>query len=201
METAPGQAVPVRQTVAANVARLRKDRQLTVRQLSAELEALGHRLLPSAVTKIEQGTRSVDVEDLVALAVALRVNPSALLLPPVAGNEPVLLTPTKAVEAGYAWRWADGLSPLPRGHTGWGDNPEEDLDDWQLYARPGVLRRLAQHPLQQAVSKLSTNAARLLHESKTPPALLDFLRRDLERVALELTEVEESWKVDDDGEH
>jgi hypothetical protein len=45
------------------------------------MAAAGRPILPSGLSKIEQGQRAVDVDDLVALAIALQVNPNALLLP------------------------------------------------------------------------------------------------------------------------
>lgn len=50
-----------------------------MRALSQRLSELGHPLLPSGITKIEQGKRGVDVDDLVALARALEVRPEQLL--------------------------------------------------------------------------------------------------------------------------
>jgi hypothetical protein len=47
--------------------------------LSSYLEALGRPILPSGISKIEQSTRRVDVDDLVAFADALGTVPSALL--------------------------------------------------------------------------------------------------------------------------
>lgn len=68
--------------VAANVVRLRKVRGLSVYSLSASLAKSGRSIPPSGITRIELVQRRVDVDDLVALAAALRVTPSQLLLPP-----------------------------------------------------------------------------------------------------------------------
>jgi transcriptional regulator with XRE-family HTH domain len=76
---------PVSRQVARNLVRLRKQRQLTVRALSARLAELGRPLLPSAISKIETGGRRVDVDDLVALAAVLDV-PVAQLLTDAAGG-------------------------------------------------------------------------------------------------------------------
>lgn len=78
META-SKVGPVGLRVAENLKRLRG--RVPVRELSARLEALGRPILPSGITKIEQGSRRVDVDDLVALAQALEVSPMRLLLP------------------------------------------------------------------------------------------------------------------------
>ena len=53
---------------------------MTVRDLSAKLEELGRPILPSGITKIEQGARRVDADDLIAIATALEVSPTRLLL-------------------------------------------------------------------------------------------------------------------------
>lgn len=68
--------------VAANILRLRKVRGLTVRALSARLAKCGRSIPSSGLTRIELGERRVDVDDLVALAEALEVEPSQLILPP-----------------------------------------------------------------------------------------------------------------------
>lgn len=102
---------------------------MTVRGLSAELDRLGHPLLASGVTKVENGERRVDVGDLVALALALGVSPLTLLLPAEPGE--VALTPE--VRAGWraAWRWAVGEAPLD------GEWPKgESVKDWIEANRP-----------------------------------------------------------------
>jgi transcriptional regulator with XRE-family HTH domain len=127
----------VGQRLAKEVARLRG--RTTVRELSARLTKLGRPILPSGITKIEQGTRRVDVDDLVALAVALKVTPTRLLLgpPPTDGpHDPaheeawewadwedsqgrkrqpiplIRLAPELALEPWDAWPWALGEVPL-----------------------------------------------------------------------------------------
>ncbi|MFH8528148.1 helix-turn-helix domain-containing protein [Streptomyces tendae] len=127
----------VGQRVAKEVARLRG--RTTVRELSARLAKLGRPILPSGITKIEQGQRRVDADDLVALAVALKVTPTRLLMgpPPTEGPDdprhedvwewhpwtdregverspiPILrLLPELAMEPWEAWAWAEGEAPL-----------------------------------------------------------------------------------------
>lgn len=67
-------------TVAANIKRLRED-QFSLRELETKLEGLGVKISASGLQKIEAGTRRVDVDELMALAVALNVNPNVLLFP------------------------------------------------------------------------------------------------------------------------
>lgn len=118
-------------TVADNVRRLRTARGMSLRALSAELEQVGHPLSADALNKIENGrtlppgtdepkqVRRVDVDDLTALARALRVSPKSLLLPwTETPNTPVEVTGADAVEASAAWQWADGQKPLTVADTG-----------------------------------------------------------------------------------
>jgi transcriptional regulator with XRE-family HTH domain len=67
--------------VAAQIRRLRDEKRLSLQELSDRLAAVGRPILPSGLSKIEQGTRRVDVDDLVALADALGGVPSQLLEP------------------------------------------------------------------------------------------------------------------------
>ncbi len=105
---------PISEHVGANLLRLRVDRHLTVQALSAQLEAVGRTMRADTITKIELGTRRADVDDLVALALALDASPLVLLLPPYTGSsQPVSLTTTLRIKARDAWRWASGEHPLP----------------------------------------------------------------------------------------
>src|SRR4051812_16934874 len=94
--------------VRANVKRLREARSLSTGALSQRLGDMGRPIQPSGITKIETGDRRVDVDDLVALAVALRVNPSALLLPPSIDEEIRVTGVGRPVMGFQAWWWADG---------------------------------------------------------------------------------------------
>lgn len=108
------------QTVAQNLRRLRNARGLSVYALSAALKAMGRSTSPDAISKMENAARPearhvrrVDVDDLVALAVALGVSPSALLLPPTdSPGGTVEVTAAGKVSADDAWDWADGKRPL-----------------------------------------------------------------------------------------
>ena len=112
METGPKPGVTGKR-VAQNVRTLRE--RVTVRELSERLAGLGRPILPSGITKIEQGTRRIDVDDLVALAFALDVTPNRLLLTADASDEEtVALYPNGGeVDTKSAWLWASG-----EGHLG-----------------------------------------------------------------------------------
>jgi transcriptional regulator with XRE-family HTH domain len=55
---------------------------MTLREVSDRLARYGRPILPSGLAKIEKGDRRVDVDDLVAIARALGVNPERLLQVP-----------------------------------------------------------------------------------------------------------------------
>jgi len=108
--TGPG---PSAGRVRANLRALREERRISLRDLSKRLEQLGHPLLPSGLSKIETGDRRADVDDLIAIALALDVSPNRLLLPKTAGeNETIELTQEIETSERAAWRWASGEVPL-----------------------------------------------------------------------------------------
>jgi transcriptional regulator with XRE-family HTH domain len=76
-------------TVKAQVRRLREQRELSLQALSDRLVTVGRPILPSGLSKIEAGTRRVDVDDLVALAEALGTVPDDLLTAPNAAPKGV----------------------------------------------------------------------------------------------------------------
>jgi len=80
--------------VAANVRALREVRGLSIYSLSDALNGAGRPITPSAVAKIERLERHVTVDDLAALAAALKVTPQQLLNQPdacttCAGTPPI----------------------------------------------------------------------------------------------------------------
>ncbi|WP_319431561.1 helix-turn-helix transcriptional regulator [Mycobacterium sp. RTGN5] len=87
MGTHAVQRGPTAETVAANIKRLREGQNLGLRALAARLADAGRPLPHTALDKIERGTRRVDVDDLMAIAVALEVSPATLLMPEVTTTE------------------------------------------------------------------------------------------------------------------
>lgn len=204
--------------VGRNVAELRRQRQRTVRSLSVLLdEQLGHKLIPSGITKIEQGSRKPGPSDLVALALALGVNPNRLLLPVHDPHSEVALTPTITAKQFQAWAWADGKRPLAsalaqlgRGDERWGIA----LDDFVRHARPLEERLREQHTAMQAAQDVrywimvildGVKAAEDNPEDAGSQVVLDSrefdprerLRRALNRL---VAEVEDLLLGDNDGE-
>ena len=110
------EAGPSGQRAAANLEEIREQRRLSQRDLAGLVERLGRPMSMQIVSKTEVGDRRIDVDDLMAFAVALGVTPNRLLLPgSVRDDEPVELLPEVRVSAMDAWKWATGDEPLPNG--------------------------------------------------------------------------------------
>lgn len=183
---------PVSRYVAANVARLRKERGLSTTRLSAALEELGQPIPATGITRIEKGQRRVDADDLTALALVFNVGPHTLLLPDSAGSEKIDLTRNYKVAARIAWQWAQGqrtamdYEPRPIANPVGGDPsvPLEKFEREQEFerqqsayvalTRPPELRRGAEH---QAV-RLGRDLADAIEDIVMPEAGVD--RRVLE---------------------
>lgn len=80
--------VRISRIVADNTRRLRESQGLSIRGLAAKIQANGHRMGPSSLTRIELGVhaqgslRAVTVDELVWLAEAFGITPEALLTRP-----------------------------------------------------------------------------------------------------------------------
>jgi ADP-ribose pyrophosphatase YjhB (NUDIX family)/transcriptional regulator with XRE-family HTH domain len=127
---------PVGGYLIENLKELRAARRLTYKDLAERLARLGRPIPTLGLSRIEKRTRRVDVDDLVALALALGVNPTALLLPRT-DNEAsaVSLTTNQQVTAEEAWAWAAGQIPLPAPD----DRPT--LADFEKHSKPWWLNR------------------------------------------------------------
>ncbi|MEU3105576.1 helix-turn-helix domain-containing protein [Streptomyces griseoflavus] len=134
---------PTGKTVADNVRRIRGEvRGWSTYELSRKLSDAGRPIAASALAKVERGERRVDVGDLMALAVALEVNPAALLFPPTINGE-VELTGGGRIAAAIAWEWAEGERPLklPQNDDGAAHNA------FQTDARPAGRRKFVAGPV------------------------------------------------------
>lgn len=195
---------PVTGSIGERVAAVRKRRGLSQRALSARLEELGHKIAPSGIAKIESddpaARRGVDVDDLVALAVALNVSPARLLLPDSAGDEEVALTPARSAPAWAAWAWAEGRAPLPTRSLEEELNTDEEVRAYEL-ERPAELIRREEHPAARAARDLFWRVQRVVHHATKPKpkkksdvgfaTTIQSARRALDRVVAELDDMEE----------
>lgn len=119
--------------VARRVRELRELHGWTYKELSDRLARSGRPIPPLGLRRIEAHDRRIDADDLVALAVTLGVNPSALLLPSQ-GHGDVEITGGGKVSAEQAWSWADGQRPL---HVDENDVDGVGLANFYAYGRPG----------------------------------------------------------------
>lgn len=106
------------ETVRANVRRLREDQNLGYAELSRRLKATGRAIPELGLRRIEEGSRRVDSDDLMALAEALETTPIALLMPSTAtGDELVQVTARPPERAKLLWNHLQGLLIRGLGET------------------------------------------------------------------------------------
>ncbi|CAO5185825.1 hypothetical protein FAIPA1_50137 [Frankia sp. AiPs1] len=106
---------PSGERAARRIGELRRGLGLTLADLESRLGELGRPILVSSLSKIENGQRRVDVDDLLALALALDASPNAILLPgsDELGDD-VALAPGRVMDGASAWRWASKDVPVAR---------------------------------------------------------------------------------------
>ena len=155
------------QTVAANLKRLRNQRKLSVRALSARTygflrprfvagpppadEPFG--IPPNGISEIENGLRRVDVDDLIALAVALDVSPAVLLMPTPDpemsdrnGEGVVYLDPGDPLDTRQVWNWLTAKDSLTTGamadaqEDAESDDPDLDYHERKIWRERSLPR-------------------------------------------------------------
>ncbi len=127
---------PSGERLRRNVQRRRKELGLDLAALSERLADLGRPIGVSGLSKLEQGTRRVDADDLVALSAALDASPGWMLLAPVSIVPTVApLTNTAQFASRALWEWITGLRPLDLTKR---DNVTESFDRakaWEFAGR------------------------------------------------------------------
>lgn len=105
------------EAVRTNVRRLREAQNLGYAQLSRRLKTSGRAIPELGLRRIEDGERRVDADDLLALAAALNVSPTTLLMPKVVdADSPVETTGLpEGTTAERLWRWMTAATPLTGG--------------------------------------------------------------------------------------
>lgn len=135
---------PTARRVAANIRRIRREhwQDISTAELSRRLTALGQPIPDTGITKTEQGTRRVDVDDLAAVSLALGVTPNTLLMPQVdhfGASGPQQITPEVSGTAERLWQWAQGerppYIPIP-GADSWGGEVKFPELEFSLRTRP-----------------------------------------------------------------
>lgn len=183
-------AGPIGRNVARNAEDLRRGR-LPLRALSARFAELGRPVLPIGLSRLMTGQRRADVDDLVVLALALDVNPNALLLPrDTHPDAEVELTAGVRPSAWAAWAWADGRMPLPAGQDGGGAGERFARGmDFARNARPAFAGRERSAALAEIYELADRHEA---WSAESDPvnrgALQDRLLRQFRQVVLQLEE-------------
>ncbi|MCW2960260.1 MAG: hypothetical protein JWM90_647 [Thermoleophilia bacterium] len=98
--------------LGANVRQLRKDRGLSLAEVSARMTTSGVPLSLNGLSKVELGNRELNLDELVALAAALGVPPLVVLFP-LGRQREVALLPGMAVGTWAAAKWFAGEAALP----------------------------------------------------------------------------------------
>lgn len=121
---------PLTRVVGENLAYWRKERGLSLAELSARMGDAGLPLNLNGLNKIERGNRGVDLDELVALARVLDL-PPLLLIFPVGSPSTIELLPGVHVPPWLAARWFTGEAgfPIPGPEGGW-DVVGEDQYTW-----------------------------------------------------------------------
>ncbi len=176
--------------VAKNVKRLRLPASAAA--LAERVRAEGVPMNRSALANIETRRRAdLTLEEVSALAMALNVSPTNLLLPED-DREIVSVTPSRQDRAYFVRQWIYGNMRLPSVAGDIRDASDRDLDrEFQTTAAPEWERRerderFARHPVAFAVAELMTYVRDGVlgpTQYMTPPLLADAIRRAADSVA------------------
>lgn len=125
MARAPKQR-PLTRLVGENLAHWRKQRGLSLAELSARMDDVGLPLNLNGLNKIERGNRGVDLDELVALARALGVPPLQLIFP-IGREQMTEVLPGTAIPTWTAAKWFTGEESFPAAlrDGGWGASTED----------------------------------------------------------------------------
>jgi transcriptional regulator with XRE-family HTH domain len=91
------------------IRRRRRLEDWTQQDVSEKLAALGVHMDPTAITRLEKGSRGVSLEEALALAVVLKMSPFGLCAPP--DNRDVAIAPGLTVTAYTLRKWFIGAGP------------------------------------------------------------------------------------------
>lgn len=98
--------------LARQVRHWRDERKLSAQALATRLEEIGSDLDRRAISKIENGTRGVSLDEWLQLAHALAVPPPLLFLDLASGAD-VAVAPEVALHPWLIWDWVTGELPPP----------------------------------------------------------------------------------------
>lgn len=194
--------------VAENVQTLRRPRSAEALAASVQLEGVA--MNRSALANIESHRRAdLTLEEVAALAIALNVSPTNLLLPPDGASDRVAVTPKREDHAWLVRQWIYGRMRLPSVAGEVRDSRDRDLDaEFRIKAAPESERRqgderFSRHPISFAVAELMTYVRDGIlgpTQYMTPQLLASAIRRAVDNVsttALRLADeldAKETWE-------
>lgn len=159
---------PVRKALGENIARIRKLRGMTVRDLSAKLDEHGLRLSPSGVSEVENASRKVPVEELLIFAIALNTSLIDLIIP----DDRVELVVAKGLSltTGQLESWLRGDSPWRQLPYGTPMDAEVSEEFWAAAAKRRQADRtlLSSRPEIAAIERLKSHV-RLVAQAQSDP--------------------------------
>ena len=140
-----------------NVRRRRDKLGLSYNELSRRLAEIGRDIPPLGLRRIEAGTRRVDVDDLMALAVVLGVSPVTLLAPTSSRRALVTATGTGKQPADKLWFWLCAEDTLKDSGL---SLPEFWLASWPEWRHDDLGAELQERKLRQEAELARRRAAR-----------------------------------------
>jgi transcriptional regulator with XRE-family HTH domain len=146
---------------AGEVKRVRTVRGWSQQRLADEMARLGVPIDRSAIAKVERSARQVNLDEMVAFAIALGVSPLGLVVPHEAGAQ-VALTPKHTVPAAEAADWFRAVQlppPLLPGDRGAPESLDAQREFHQLTPYGAEFSELT---TQQRVDRAASAAAELI---------------------------------------
>lgn len=181
--------VGVRETLAKNIKRIRKLRDMSGREFIAGLQGVGIKLLPSGLTAMEKGERRLTVEELLAVAVVLNTSVVDLLMP-ADGAALVVAEGVDPLEPLWAELWLQGETPWPP--EPWGETMASQLEAFLASASQHrrTMHRRDLRPELQAIAALRERVRQAIVSQEDPSipqqmppiGMVASLKHDLEEV-------------------
>jgi len=151
---------------------------MSLADVSKRASELGAPLSLNGLSKIELGNRGVDLDEVVALARALRVPPVLLILP--LGREAMVeVLPGTKIPTWAAVKWFTGEAPFPTKSDGSWIVDGTDYEDW-VDAATKLFRELDELDKERSTARSRAGAAR----KAAAAAKTDEEARDHERQAV-----------------
>lgn len=184
---------PTSAAFAANLKRIRNSFQIDLAQLSVRLEEIGWSIPVAALSRLENGKRRIDIDDLMALANALGIPPVRLLDPEKTGPPYATTAPedSQLVEI-RAWLRDDLESLDSKGRLRYwiGQYDEAKMTLPRLEAQ---LKRWTEAAAEDPEDRAARQAVRFTeHEIERASAKIETANLQIKRLGQQVKELEDS---------